>query len=68
MMDFQGFEHWAFLGLVSGGVFILWQLKESVSNLNGKIEVLIIQHEQARLDLNDHEGRIRHLETGKTGH
>ena len=62
MMEFPNFVQWAFLGLVSGGVFIMWQLKESVSSLNGKIEVLIVQHEQAKNDISDHETRIRSIE------
>lgn len=61
-MDFSAFIQWAFLGLVGGGVTILWQMKESMNTLNNKIGVLITQHEQARKDLDDHEGRIRQLE------
>lgn len=62
MMDFSKFMEWGFLGLVSSGVYILWQMKESVSTLNGKIEVLIEKHEQAREDIKDHELRIRMIE------
>lgn len=61
-MNFDAFVQWGFLGLVSGGVFILWQMKESMNNLNTKIEVLITQHEEARKDIDDHEDRIRKLE------
>lgn len=62
-MSFSQFQEWAFLGIISGGVLILWQMKESVNALNSKIEILIVQHEQARKDIEDHEGRLRHLET-----
>lgn len=61
-MQFSSFIEWAFLGLVGGGVYILWQMKESMNSLNTKIEVLIQQHEQARKDIDDHEFRIRDLE------
>jgi hypothetical protein len=61
-MQFNAFIEWAFLGLVSGGIYILYQMKESMSSLNEKIGVLIVQHEQARKDLDDHEERIRDLE------
>jgi hypothetical protein len=61
-MNFHGFIEWAFLGVVSGGVYILWQMKESLGKLNTKIEVLIAQHEESREDIDDHEDRIRQLE------
>ena len=61
-MIFTEFMEWAFLGVVTGGVYILWQMKESLTNLNTKIEVLITQHEQSRKDIDDHEERIRSLE------
>lgn len=61
-MEFSQFMEWAFLGLCSGGVYILWQMKESITSLNTKIEVLIEKHEQARDDIDDHEERLRHLE------
>jgi hypothetical protein len=38
-------------------------MKESVNHLNSKIEVLIVQHEMARKDLDDHELRLRELES-----
>lgn len=62
-MTFTGFIEWAFLAVVSGGVYILWQMKESLTSLNTKIEVLIVQHETAREDIDDHETRIRELES-----
>ena len=61
-MIFTEFMEWAFLGVVTGGVYILWQMKESLTNLNTKIKVLITQHEQSRKDIDDHEERIRSLE------
>lgn len=61
-MNFNLFIEWAFLGVVTGGVYILWQMKESLTHLNTKIEVLIEQHEQSRKDIDDHEERLRYLE------
>jgi hypothetical protein len=61
-MIFSDFVSWAFLGITTGGVYILWQMKESVSSLNTKIEVLIVQHEETKLDIKDHENRLRNLE------
>lgn len=54
-MDFNAFKEWAFLGMLSGGVIILWQMKNEMSELNTKI-ALIIQ----RTD--NHEKRIEKLE------
>ena len=62
LMDFPHFMEWSFLGLCSAGLVVLWQMKESVNILNAKIEVLIVQHTQAREDLDDHEVRLRDLE------
>lgn len=61
-MQFNAFIEWAFLGLVGSGVVILWQMKESMATLNSKIEILIVKHESARKDIDDHEDRIRNLE------
>lgn len=65
MVNFEGFVSWAFLGLVGGGVAILWQMKEGLNSLNTKIAVLIEQHDKARKDIDDHEDRIRELEHNK---
>ena len=64
-MDFSRFMEWGFLGLVSSGVYILWLMKENLSMLNTKIEVLVTQHEDAKQNLHDHESRIRVLERKK---
>lgn len=61
-MNFSQFLEWGFLGLISGGVIILWQMKESLVHLNSKIEVLIVQHENLKNNVDDHEGRLRQLE------
>lgn len=68
-MAFSAFVEWAFLGFLSGVLFIFWdmknslsQMKESVIELNGKIVLLIEKDEQARVDIDDHEDRLRILE------
>ena len=61
-MNFGAFIEWAFLGVTTGGVWILWLMHQSVNELNTKIAVLIAQHEQTTSDIKDHEGRIRNLE------
>lgn len=62
-MQLTQFIEWGFLGLVSGGVVILWQMKESLVHLNSKIEVLIVQHENLKNNVDDHEDRLRELES-----
>lgn len=54
-MDFNAFKDWAFLGVLSSGVYILWGIKSSVDELNIKIAVVV-----SRIDT--HEKRIEKLE------
>lgn len=54
-MDFLAFKDWVLLGLLSGGVYILWQLKDSVQQLNVQIAVVIER-------MNNHEKRLEKLE------
>jgi hypothetical protein len=49
---------WAFLGIVAGGVGILWKIYDSLNQLNVKIAVVI-----TRMD--SHEDRISKLESRK---
>lgn len=58
-MDFSAFKEWVFLGVVSSGVYILWQMKENMSQMNAKLEVLIVRHESAEQKIDDHETRLR---------
>jgi len=62
MLTFSKFVQWAFLGILAFGVQILWQMKESVSSLNTKIEVLVTEQSYVKATTVDHEGRIRLLE------
>ncbi len=62
MMDFTMFMQWAFLGIISGGVVAMFQLKNSVQQLNDRVLILVektIWHEK---ELEKHEMRISKLE------
>lgn len=59
MMHFQSFVEWVFLGVLSGGVYILWLMSQSLSDLNTKIAILLEKQEQQGKILEDHEERIR---------
>jgi hypothetical protein len=61
-MQFQSFIEWAFLGVVSSGVWVLWLMKQDLTKLNIKIEVLITEHLESKKKIEDHEYRIRDLE------
>jgi len=63
MMNFSTFLEWVFLAVVSGGVYVLWLMKEDLTKLNTKIEVLISEHLESKEKIKDHENRIRELET-----
>lgn len=51
-MQFNEFIQWSFLGLVSGGVVILWQMKASMNDLNTKLAVFVerLGHHQEKLE------------------
>jgi hypothetical protein len=55
-MDFNAFKEWVFLGLLAGGVHILYSLKQSVEELNVKMAVIIEK-------TGNHEKRIENLES-----
>lgn len=72
-MQFTSFIEWAFLAVISGGVsgvvYMLWRIKESMVNMLIEIKVIAIKHEHQveRNDkqdrkLEDHEIRLRNLE------
>jgi hypothetical protein len=54
-MDFVEFKDWMTLGLLSGGVYVLYSLKASVEELNTRVAVIIEK-------ISHHERRIEHLE------
>jgi hypothetical protein len=59
-MDFAAFKDWALLGLIAGGIWLLFdvlkKLLNSVELLNERVAVVIEK-------TNDHELRIEKLET-----
>lgn len=61
-MDFNAFIQWAFLGLVSGGVVILWQMKNSVNELNTKLAVMIVTIDFHSKEIQKIDSRIEKLE------
>ncbi len=61
-MRFHKFTEWAFLGIVASGVGVLWQMKESVNQLNTKIEVIVVTQMQTVKEVSDHEMRLRVIE------
>jgi hypothetical protein len=61
-MDFTRFIELCFLAMFSCALTILWQMKDSIHTLSEKIQVLIANFDRARIDLNDHEHRIRRIE------
>jgi len=54
-MTFSSFMEWAFLGMLAGGVTILWQMKNSMQEMNVKLAVIL-----ERID--GHEKRLTRLE------
>jgi hypothetical protein len=62
-VDFVQFKEWVFLGVLSGGVLILWQMKEKIKQINYKLEVLLVVNTNTRESVKDHEIRLRKIET-----
>lgn len=54
-MDWLAFKDWVLLGLLGGGVYILYEMKKSVDKLNISIAVVISR-------MNNHEKRLDKLE------
>jgi len=54
-MTLSGLMEWAFLGMLAGGVSILWQMKNSMQEMNVKLAVIL-----ERID--GHEKRLTRLE------
>ena len=61
-MEFSAFIQWAFLGVITGGVGILYQMKGSMNELNTKLAVFVerLEHHQEKLD--KLEGRLDSME------
>ncbi len=41
------------------------EIYDAVVRLTGRVDVLIMQHEESKADIKDHELRIRHLESNR---
>lgn len=61
-MEFNEFIQWAFLGVVTGGVWILYQMKSTMNELNIKLAVFVerLEHHQEKID--GMEFRLREIE------
>ena len=62
-MTFHRFKDWMLLGLLTAGIYIMWDMKTSVDKLNTSVATIIeksIWHER---QINQHDERIRSLET-----
>lgn len=61
-LDFNIFMQWAFLGSITGLVWILWEIKKSVEKLNVKIAIIVERIENQQEKLSEHHERIARLE------
>ena len=61
-MDFNAFINWAFLGLLTGSVIILYGLKNSVDKLNERMAKVIEKMDWHERMLDRHDNRISDLE------
>lgn len=64
-LSFDKFKEWALIGLLTGGVTILWDMNRNMAELNTKIAVIIRDQETSKAVNLDHEIRIRDLEYNK---
>lgn len=62
-MEFNEFIQWAFLGVVTGGVWILYQMKSSMNELNTNLAVIVERLEHHQEKLQGIEVRLRDIET-----
>jgi len=62
-MEFSGFMQWCFLGIVSAGVGILYQMKSSMNDLNIKLAVFVERFEHHQEKLERLETRFDKVET-----
>lgn len=65
-LSFDKFKEWALIGLLTGGVTILWDMNRNMAELNTKIAVIIRDQETSKAVNLDHEIRIRDLEYKKS--
>ncbi len=65
MMQFKDFKDWILLGLITCGIYILWDMKKSVESLNMSVAVVIERSAWQEKLLNTHEERLHALEKEK---
>lgn len=65
MMQFKDFKDWVLLGLITCGIYILWDMKKSVELLNTSVAIVIERSAWQEKLLNTHEERLRSLEKEK---
>lgn len=51
--------------LFNGTTNIVKEIYDAVLRLTGRVETLISQHDETKMDVRDHETRIRQLESGR---
>lgn len=61
-MEFNEFIQWSFLGIVTAGVGILYQMKGSMNNLNTKLAVFVERLQNHQEKLNDFSIRLKSVE------
>lgn len=61
-MKLQDLKDWALLGLITVGVYLLYDMKKSVEVLNVQVAVVIEKASRSEQVLNQHDERLRLLE------
>lgn len=64
-MQFSQFMEWAFLGLLTCGIYILWDMKRTISDLNMHVVVIIEKVSRHEREIEDHDKRLRDIEIHK---
>ena len=62
--QFSNFVEWAFLGLISCGVYILWYMKKTLADLNTHVVVIIEKVSRHEKEIEEHDKRLREIELG----
>lgn len=64
-MQFSQFVEWGFLGLLTCGIYILWDMKRTIADLNTHIVVIIEKVSRHEKEIESHDARIRDIELHK---
>lgn len=62
-MTFHRFKDWMLMGLLTCGIYILWNMKSSVDTLNVAVATIIEKSVWHEKQISQHDDRIRLLET-----